>query len=143
MLESMGFCQVTHSLQKKLKYSQVHIKDKNKLNVDFLFHLVQCFKTKFKTQISYSSQETFHLSKFKPTLLSIKYRNASSFFSFLIIIIFKKKYFPNTFTWYAFSLINLSFTSIRNFEPLDVRGYASTRLMVLIPCTQSQEWYIQ
>ena len=85
----MGFCQVTHSLQKKLKYSQVHIKDKNKLNVDFLFHLVQCFKTKFKTQISYSSQETFHLSKFKPTLLSIKYRNA--FFFFLSYYYYLKK----------------------------------------------------
>ena len=41
MWKSMRFCQVVHFMQKELKYSQ----DKNKLNIDFLFHLVQCFKT--------------------------------------------------------------------------------------------------
>jgi len=39
----MRFCQVTHFIQRELKYSQVG--DKKKLNIDFLFYLVQCVKT--------------------------------------------------------------------------------------------------
>ena len=39
--KSMKFCQVAHSMQRELKYFQ----DKKKLNIDFLFHLVQSFKT--------------------------------------------------------------------------------------------------
>ena len=39
--KSIRFYQVAHFMQKELKYSQV----KNKLNIDFLFHLVQWFKT--------------------------------------------------------------------------------------------------
>ena len=46
MWKSIRFCQVAYSMQRELKYFQVpHQKEKKKLNIDFLFHLVQCFKT--------------------------------------------------------------------------------------------------
>ena len=52
MWESIRFCQMAHSIQKELKYSlKCHIKNKNKLNIDFLFHLVQYFKTFHLTYI--------------------------------------------------------------------------------------------
>ena len=47
MRESMRFCHVTHSM-KRIEISLSPIKDKNKFKSgDFLFSLVQCFKTNF------------------------------------------------------------------------------------------------
>ena len=42
MWENMRFCQVL--CIENLNILKCHIRDKNKLNFDFLFHLVQCFK---------------------------------------------------------------------------------------------------
>ena len=60
MWKSIRFCQVAYSMQRELKYFQVpHQKEKNKLNIDFLFHLVQCFKT----FISHTyTQNSFHFN---------------------------------------------------------------------------------
>ena len=47
MRESMRFCHVAHSM-KIIEISLNHIRDKNKFKSgDFLFPLVQCFKTNF------------------------------------------------------------------------------------------------
>ena len=49
MRESMRFCHVAHSI-KRIKITLSHIRDKNKFKSrDFLFSLVQCFKTIFVT----------------------------------------------------------------------------------------------
>ena len=42
MWENMRFCQVL--CIENLNILKCHIRDKNKLNFDLLFHLVQCFK---------------------------------------------------------------------------------------------------
>ena len=45
MWESMRFCQVNILCKENWNILKWYIRDKNKLNIDFLFHLVQCFKT--------------------------------------------------------------------------------------------------
>ena len=50
MRESMRFCHVVHSLKgiERIEILLNHIRDNNKFkNNDFLFLLVQCFKTNF------------------------------------------------------------------------------------------------
>ena len=44
MWESIRFCQVNILCKENSNILKWHIKDKDKLNIDFLFHLVQCFK---------------------------------------------------------------------------------------------------
>ena len=51
MRESMRLCHVAYSM-KRIEILLSHIRDKNKLIIDFLFYLVQCFKTFLIKKIS-------------------------------------------------------------------------------------------
>ena len=56
----MRFYQVAHFMQRELKYSQMG--DKNILNIDFFFYLVQCVKTFFFWYPLVQYFKTFHPS---------------------------------------------------------------------------------
>ena len=72
-----------------------HIRDRNNLNIDFLFHLVQCFKTISPSTFFSKKKDYFSLTYIHEILCISIHHFHLHFYSFIYIYIYISTYSPS------------------------------------------------